>query len=422
VPPRTARRHRQGAASRERILDAALEIAAERGYDGATVAMVTERTGLSASSVYWHFRNKDALVAEALEHSYRQWRERTPPRAADPGEDDLEAQLRRHFRQVREGLEEQPEFWRLGLLMGLLRAEPEPVARTRFLQVRAETLDDLEGWLSALLPARRRQWSGPLTRLLLAAGDGLFVAAQTDQDWDFGAVTEALGPGFARVLADPPRAPRGRPPARRSASNEAPAEDADSRLRLIAAAADVAAERGYVGTTISQVCERSGLPPSSLYWFFEDKDALLAAVVDHSFTAWQGHQAVWDPQSGADRRAEVLTQVLRRSLRSFTDAPDFLRIGLMVSLARQEEEPAARAHFLRIRRDVEAELTRWFASTLPGSRTRRARAEVLARVVIAVTDGLFLAEQMDRPLTVRENDPDALAAGLVALLEAVAAG
>ena len=74
MPAKTDRRHRQGQESRQRILDAALAIAAERGYDGTTVALVCERAGLPASSVYWQFRNKDELLAEALDHSYRAWR------------------------------------------------------------------------------------------------------------------------------------------------------------------------------------------------------------------------------------------------------------------------------------------------------------------------------------------------------------
>src|SRR3712207_7163102 len=44
------------------------------------------------------------------------------------------------------------------------------------------------------------------------------------------------------------------------------------------AAAEIAAEHGYAGTTIARITERSGLPASSVYWFFEDKDDLLAAV------------------------------------------------------------------------------------------------------------------------------------------------
>ena len=74
MPPKTERRHRQGTESRLRILEAALAIAVERGYDGTTVALVCERAELPASSVYWQFTNKDDLLAEALDHSYRRWR------------------------------------------------------------------------------------------------------------------------------------------------------------------------------------------------------------------------------------------------------------------------------------------------------------------------------------------------------------
>lgn len=75
---KTERRHEQGEQSRRRILEATVAIAAERGYDGTSVALVTQATGLPARSVYWHFKNKDELLAEALEFRYRRWRESAP--------------------------------------------------------------------------------------------------------------------------------------------------------------------------------------------------------------------------------------------------------------------------------------------------------------------------------------------------------
>ena len=47
-----------GEASRRRILDAATEIAAERGYEGTGIAAVSAKSGLPASSIYWHFTDK----------------------------------------------------------------------------------------------------------------------------------------------------------------------------------------------------------------------------------------------------------------------------------------------------------------------------------------------------------------------------
>jgi AcrR family transcriptional regulator len=58
--PRGGRAH--GDVSRERILDAAREIASERDDDGTRIARVSERSGLPASSIYWHFDDKDPLL------------------------------------------------------------------------------------------------------------------------------------------------------------------------------------------------------------------------------------------------------------------------------------------------------------------------------------------------------------------------
>lgn len=269
MPPKTDRRHRQGHESRVRILEAALEIAAERGYDGTTVALVTERTGLPASSVYWHFKNKDALLAETLEHSYRIWREGTPTR--DPSDVGEPADRVRHrFAQMRDGLSSAPEFWRLGLMLALLRGDEQIAARARFLQVRQETLDATVAWWDDVLPdgtsTRHPDLSAVLTQLLMASGDGLFVAAQTERAWNFARLTDSLGRAFAAVAPRLAAAPRRR---RTTASRDTDeglgprAAPEESRARLLAAAAEVATERGYVGTTISRVCERSGLPVSS---------------------------------------------------------------------------------------------------------------------------------------------------------------
>lgn len=172
-----------------------------------------------------------------------------------------------------------------------------------------------------------------------------------------------------------------------------------SRTRILRAAAQIAAECGYEGTTISKVTKRSGLPVSSVYWFFRDKDHLLAEVVRHSFDEWIALQPTWDkPDPAARRVGDALRQILSRSTASLASAPDFLRIGHMLLLEQRAEEPAGRGIFLQARRDVEEVLTEWFGAFLADD-VRRARPDLardLARVVIATTDGLFLAHQIDQ--------------------------
>ena len=72
APDRRQRRP-DGELSRTRILDAAAEIAAERGYEGTSIGAVSTKCGLPASSIYWHFKDKDDLIAAVIERSFTNW-------------------------------------------------------------------------------------------------------------------------------------------------------------------------------------------------------------------------------------------------------------------------------------------------------------------------------------------------------------
>ncbi len=62
-----ARPRRKGEITRERILDAAEALFAERGYEGTTLRDVAARVGLRIPSLYNHFDSKDSLYAAVLE-------------------------------------------------------------------------------------------------------------------------------------------------------------------------------------------------------------------------------------------------------------------------------------------------------------------------------------------------------------------
>lgn len=53
--------------SRERILDAAIEVIAQRGYSGAGIQEIVERSGTSKGSFYFHFPSKEEMVASLVE-------------------------------------------------------------------------------------------------------------------------------------------------------------------------------------------------------------------------------------------------------------------------------------------------------------------------------------------------------------------
>ncbi|WP_158605524.1 TetR/AcrR family transcriptional regulator [Amycolatopsis panacis] len=64
-----------GDESRRRILDAAEELFAERGFDRTSFIDISERSGISRGSIPWHFKNKDGLMVAVVERAMDRFRE-----------------------------------------------------------------------------------------------------------------------------------------------------------------------------------------------------------------------------------------------------------------------------------------------------------------------------------------------------------
>jgi len=197
---------------------------------------------------------------------------------------------------------------------------------------------------------------------------------------------------------------RRKPPARRAARPDTDVaarrprrRGAESRLRILEATFALAHELGYQGTSISKVVERSGLPASSVYWHFADKDALFAAMIDHSFTQWAASLPGWSAPVGPVTRRDELGRRIRAAIASIATSPEFWRLGLVLSLQRQPGELQARRLFRQIRRRVIANMAEFWRQVLPrrpGRRTDRL-PEMLARITMATADGLFVSAQID---------------------------
>lgn len=67
APPVRRRREEQRAATRERLLDAAGEVFAERGFYGASVEEITERAGYTRGAFYSNFGTKADLFLAVLD-------------------------------------------------------------------------------------------------------------------------------------------------------------------------------------------------------------------------------------------------------------------------------------------------------------------------------------------------------------------
>jgi AcrR family transcriptional regulator len=176
----------------------------------------------------------------------------------------------------------------------------------------------------------------------------------------------------------------------------------ESRQRILAATAEIAGERGYEGTSIALVSERSGLPASSIYWHFQDKDHLIAAVIEESFNRWLEGMHAWVPPRPGATREELLSAALRRTAKALTDAPHFLRLGLMLALERRAEEATARTMFLQVREQAYKQIVAAYEAFFAGELDARA-VRSLATLTIAAADGLFIAHQVEQTVDLGES-------------------
>jgi AcrR family transcriptional regulator len=91
------------AATRRRLLDAAIALAADGGYDAVGMRQVAARAGVSAPTAYQYFSSKDHVLVDALVELVSQTTEAVaarPPRSGTSVTDRVGAVLRRAVQRV----------------------------------------------------------------------------------------------------------------------------------------------------------------------------------------------------------------------------------------------------------------------------------------------------------------------------------
>ena len=114
--------------SRERILEAAVERIARDGIDGVRIARIAMDAGVSTALVHYHFATREALLAEALAHSFDRAGD---SRSADTGAASALQRLRDMVEQCLPLPGEQEKDWVLWVelwLRAVRHPELRPVA------------------------------------------------------------------------------------------------------------------------------------------------------------------------------------------------------------------------------------------------------------------------------------------------------
>jgi AcrR family transcriptional regulator len=282
---------------RRRIVAAMVEAAAADGYRGATVSRVVELAGVSKTTFYEQFRDRDECFAaaygsavEAVETGCRESEAGRPDAvlasllsaaSTDPalarllliechgGPLMVRARHQRLLNRMEQAATEM-QGWRLQMPAAALQGGLSTIVASALLRGEEATLIELLPQLTA--------WLGSYQ-----APPGAQVFS--DEDWSqLGRQLSARLPGLSTDLSHadqllPPhrrRLPRGR-------SAASPAHSAaDRRQRLLEATAEAVSLKGYPAATVADIVAAAGVTRGAFYSHFRCKlDAFLAVLTQN---------------------------------------------------------------------------------------------------------------------------------------------
>ncbi len=185
-----------------------------------------------------------------------------------------------------------------------------------------------------------------------------------------------------------------------------------SRRRLVEAAAELFAERGYRDASVQAIGERAGISRGSIFWHFGSKEGLLWAVVEDAFGRWEADVLV--PDVGTATGLEAIRRGIAAHRRFVAESGEPLRLFFTLLFEALGPRPELRERFVGLHRRLRGAATGWIE---PGVRAGELRADVpvatIATLLTATLGGLVYQHLLD-PEGV---DLDAAYAGLSATLE-----
>jgi AcrR family transcriptional regulator len=148
----------KGEASRERLLEAAIELFAERGVSATSVDALCRRAGTAPTALYWHFENKEGLLAAAVDRVGGAWVEAIQ-KSVYPVGDPLD-RLDRAVSGMRAIVDDQPHLLQVILAVLVERDDRHPSTRAAverlFTRARAAIAQGIEDALGGPVPDAER--------------------------------------------------------------------------------------------------------------------------------------------------------------------------------------------------------------------------------------------------------------------------
>lgn len=151
------------------------------------------------------------------------------------------------------------------------------------------------------------------------------------------------------------------------------------------------AEKGYGAATVAALVEEAGIPPSSVYHYFDSKEGVLLAVMERGAERFFEELPDFETRRGSQtERLHALVEAVAATLKR---NPNFLRI-LVVMATQPVNADGGDVHRVVDRvREMALERLRDQMQIVFGIDRDGEEADHLARFALAAFDGAFVAEQ-----------------------------
>lgn len=164
----------------------------------------------------------------------------------------------------------------------------------------------------------------------------------------------------------------------------------ENEQTILEAVLQISVKVGYEGTTMAEVARVAGLPIGSVYWHFENKEGLFAALIDYCFDRWKTRHR------GPENRDILRTSIAGSAAGSADPAnaeEAFWIIGLLFALEKRLEGNAARNKYLQVREEMYELMVEAVTPGIPAA-ALAIKPDLARKVVMlgrALTNGFYIS-------------------------------
>jgi len=164
-----------------------------------------------------------------------------------------------------------------------------------------------------------------------------------------------------------------------------------SRERILATAISLFSERGFAGTSVSDVCERAGVVKTAIYWHFENKEGLLEAALERVAATWiEEIRASVEQVGGVDARLDRFISGLRWLV---LERSETFALILGAILERAEVDDARRESLRRIVVQAREAIAQGIRDTVGRDVPD---LDLVADVALSLVNGIVLSHKLER--------------------------